>query len=130
MTPFDFINEINHGKKNLMADDIDRQVEKKYKPFIVNRGLSYFMDTVFDANEMNIRPNIENKLQFEYLLNNIRQKKRFSKWHKADENELLTMLMEYYSFNIHRAKEALPLHSKEQLEHIRKIHDKGELKGA
>ena len=74
MTPFDFINEINHGKKNLMADDIDRQVEKKYKPFIVNRGLSYFMDTVFDANEMNIRPNIENKLQFEYLLNNIRQK--------------------------------------------------------
>ena len=109
MTPFDFINEINHGKKNLMADDIDRQVEKKYKPFIVNRGLSYFMDTIFDANEMNIRPNIENKLQFEYLLNNIRQKKRFSKWHKADENELLTMLMEYYSFNIHRAKEALPL---------------------
>ncbi len=123
MTPFDFINEINHGKKNLMADDIDRQVEKKYKPFIVNRGLSYFMDTVFDANEMNIRPNIENKLQFEYLLNNIRQKKRFSKWHKADENELLTMLMEYYSFNIHRAKEALPFHSKEQLEHIRKILD-------
>ena len=130
MTPIDFINEINHGKKNLMADDIDRQVEKKYKPFIVNRGLSYFMDTVFDANEMNIRPNIENKLQFEYLLNNIRQKKRFSKWHKADENELLTMLMEYYSFNIHRAKEALPLHSKAQLEHIRKILDKGELKGA
>ena len=47
MTPFDFLNEINQGKKDLMADDIDQQVEKQYNPFIINRGLSYFLDTIW-----------------------------------------------------------------------------------
>ena len=68
MTPFDFLNEINYGKNNLMADDEDHQVEKQYIPFIVNKGLSYSMDTAIHANEMNIRPNTPKKLQFDYLI--------------------------------------------------------------
>jgi hypothetical protein len=65
MTPFDFLNDINYGKKNLMIGDTDHQVEKQYLPFIVNKGLSYTMDTVLYANEMNIRPNTDKKLQFD-----------------------------------------------------------------
>ena len=100
MTPFDFLNEINYGKKNLMADDIDHQVEKKYLPFIVNKGLSYTMDTVIHANEMNIRPNTEKKLQFDYLINTIRRNKRFPKWLKPGEDENIKVIMEYYGYNV------------------------------
>ena len=125
MTPFDFLNEINYGKNNLMADDIDHQVEKKYLPFIVNKGLSYTMDTVLHANEMNIRPNTEKKLQFEYLINTIRRNKRFPKWIKLEENETIKLIMEYYGYNVHRAKEALPLLSTEDLNQIKEKLDKG-----
>jgi uncharacterized protein YlbG (UPF0298 family) len=130
LSPFDFIKDITHEKKNLMSDDLDGQIEKQYNAFIVNRGLSYFMDTVIYANEMNIRPNTEKKLQFDFLINTVRQKKRFSKWHKAVENSELNMLKEYYGYNIHRAKEVLPLHTKDQLKQIKQTLDKGGLKGA
>ena len=103
MTPFDFLNEINQGKKDLMVDDIDHQVEKQYNPFIINRGLSYFLDTIMDANEMNIRHHLDKKLQNSYLLNIIRKKKRFSKWHKAEKSELLEIVMEFYGYSIKRA---------------------------
>ena len=125
MTPFDFLNEINHGKNDLLEDDIDFQKEKEYKPFIVNKGLSYFMDTVLYANEMNVRPNTDNKLQFDYLINTIRQKKRFSKWHKSMLDENLNVIMEYYGYNVHRAKEVLPLHSIDQINQIKEKLDKG-----
>jgi len=125
MTPFDFLNEINYGKNNLMADDIDHQVEKKYLPFIVNKGLSYTMDTVIHANEMNIRPNTEKKLQFDYLINTIRRNKRFPKWLKLGEDENIKVIMEYYGYNVHRAKEVLPLHSMEKINQIKEKLDRG-----
>ena len=76
MSPFDFLNEINYGKKNIMIDDI---TEKQYNSFMVNRGLSYFKDTVVIANEMNINHHLDNRLQFDFLINIIRRKRRFSK---------------------------------------------------
>jgi len=129
MTPFDFLNEINYGKNNLMADDEDHQVEKQYIPFIVNKGLSYNMDTAIHANEMNIRPNTPKKLQFDYLINTIRRNKRFPKWIKLEENEQLKLIMEYYGYNVHRAKEVLPLHSIDQINQIKEMLDKGGVKG-
>ena len=108
MTPFDFLNEINQGKKDLMVDDIDHQVEKQYNPFIINRGLSYFLDTIIDANEMNIRHHLDKKLQNSYLLNIIRKKKRFSKWHKAEKSELLEIVMEFYGTVLNEQKKFYP----------------------
>ena len=129
MTPFDFLNEINQGKKDLMADDIDQQVEKQYNPFIINRGLSYFLDTIMDANEMNTLHHLYKKLQNYYLLNTIRKKKRFSKWHKAEKSELLEIVMEFYGYSIKRAKEVLPLLTTEDIEQMKIVLDKGGMKG-
>ncbi len=75
MTPFTFLNEINYGKKDIMIDDI---TEKLYNSFMVNRGLSYFRDTVIYANEMNKHHHLDSRLQFDFLINIIRKKKRFS----------------------------------------------------
>ena len=127
MTPFDFLNDINYGKKNLMIDDIDHQVEKQYLPFIVNKGLSYTMDTVIYANEMNIRPHTDKKLQFDYLINTIRRNKRFPKWMKPEEDENIKVIVEYYGYNVQRAREVLPLHSMKQLSQIKeKLNTGGE----
>lgn len=129
LTPFDFIKDISHIKENIMKDDVDTEIEKQYNAFIVNRGFSYFMDTVIYANEMNVRSGVDAKLQFDFLINTIRQKKRYSKWHKAEQSDDIQILKEYYDYNIHRAKEVLPLHTKEQLMFIREKLDKGGLKG-
>jgi hypothetical protein len=125
MTPFDFLNDINYGKKNLMIDDIDHQVEKQYLPFIVNKGLSYTMDTVIYANEMNIRPSTDKKLQFDYLINTIRRNKRFPKWIKPEEDENTKVIMDYYGYNAQRAKEVLSLHSMEEISQIKEKLDTG-----
>ena len=74
--PFDYVNSINISKKDIMHDDIS---EKSYPAFMVNRALSYFNDTVLYANEMNVNHHIDNKLQYHFLINIIRKKKRFSK---------------------------------------------------
>ena len=125
MTPFDFLNDINYGKKNLMIDDIDHQIEKQYLPFIVNKGLSYTMDTVIYANEMNIRPHTDKKLQFDYLINTIRRNKRFPKWIKHEEDENIRVIMDYYGYNVHRAKEVLSLHSMEEISQLKEKLDTG-----
>ena len=125
MTPFDFLNDINYGKKNLMVNDVDHQVEKQYLPFIVNKGLSYTMDTVIYANEMNIRPHIDKKLQFDYLINTIRRNKRFPKWIKHEENENIRVIMDYYGYNVQRAKEVLSLHSMEEISQLKEKLDTG-----
>ena len=129
MTPFDFLNEINYGKNDLIVDDIDQQIEKQYNPYIVNRGLSYFYDTVIYANDMNTRHHLDKKLQNAYLLNIIRKKKRFSKWHKAEKSELLEIVMKFYGYSIKRAKEVLPLLTTEDIEQMKIVLDKGGMKG-
>ena len=85
-SPFDFLNAINLTKANLMAED--DFVVKDYTPFMVNRGLSYFHDTVLLANEMNRYSELDNDIQFSFLLNSVTKRKRFSKWHKKDLNAI------------------------------------------
>lgn len=123
MTPFDFINSINFDKKNLFEDP---QAEKDYVPFIVNRGLSYFPDTVFLANEMNRASGAPKRWQFDFLLNSVSKRKRFSKWAKKDvSTDDLALVQLFYKYSKEKALEALSLLSKQQLDAIRHTMNKG-----
>lgn len=122
-SPFDFLNAINVTKENLFEDP---QAQKDYTPFMVNRGLSYFYDTVHHANMMNIHSGISKAWQFSYLINTIAKKKRFSKWSKADKaSESIDLVMRYYGYNIDKARVALKILSKEQLKSIKDSFDIG-----
>lgn len=126
MNPFDFVNAISHTKKDLMTGtENDQLVEKSYVPFIVNKALSYFPDTIMYANEMNVYGSLDNKLQFCYLLNSIRPQKRFAKWLKKQDSNELEIVKEYYGYSNEKATQALSLLSEKQLELIRKQLEKG-----
>ena len=100
-----------------MVDDV---AEKDYSPFLVNRSLSYFMDTVMVANEMNINHHIDSRLQFDFLINSVRKRKRFSKWHKATAtSDDVNVIKQIYNYNDHRAYEALKLLSRGQINALR-----------
>jgi len=123
-SPFDYINSISHSKKDMMADETG---EKEYNAWLVNRGLSYFPDTILYANDMNMMAHIDNKLQYLYLINTIRPKKRFSKWVKKKEDGDLEAIMKCYGYNIDKAKSALSILSPDQVKTIRTKLDEGGL---
>ena len=124
MSPFDFINAINTTKENLF--DSDPQAAKDYKPFIINRGLSYFPDSIFYANQMNQHPSLDKDMQFFFFLNIISRKKRFSKWSKKEsESESLELVKEYYGYSSEKATEALKILSDENLIMIKEKLYKG-----
>ena len=122
MNPFDYVNDIKHGKKNIMVDDL---AEKEYAPFIINRALSFFSDTVLFANEMNIHHTIDNRLQYDFFINIIRKHKRWSKWLKSKEPEHLELIKTYYGYSNEKAKSVLSLFTDEQLQELKKRIYKG-----
>lgn len=123
MKPFDFVNDINIGKKNLMTDSLS---EKEYVPFLTNRSLSYFPDTVFYANEMNMRHGVDSRLAYDYYLNIVRPRKRFSKWFKPDGQEGIEVVVEYYKCSYKKAAEYIKILSPEQIEEIKTRLYKGD----
>jgi hypothetical protein len=122
MNPFEYLNAINNTKKDIMVDDI---AEKGYNSFMVNRGLSYFNDTVLMANEMNVNHTIDNRLQFDFLINIVRKKKRFSKWIKPETVSDVEVVKEYYGYSNEKAKQALSLLTSEQIDELKKKVYKG-----
>lgn len=122
ITPFDFINSINFSKENLMVDDWS---EKQYTPYAVNKGLSYLPDTIIFANEVNSRPHIDKKLQYQFLINTIRPKKRFSKWIKADKLESIGIVKQYYGYSTEKARRILDILTQDQIETIKEKLKKG-----
>ena len=123
MNPFDVLNSINYTKENLFEDP---QSFKEYSSFMVNRGLSYFPDTILYANEMNRYSSIPNDWQFFYFLNTIPKKKRFSKWSKKDKDtKTIQLVKEYYGYSNERAREALSILSENQLITIEEKLQKG-----
>lgn len=129
MTPFDFLKAINESKKDLMTDsENDELSEKAYNPFIVNKGLSFFPDTVLYANEMNRLSTLDNKPQFTYLLNSLRPRKRYSKWLKNELIEDIKVISEYFNYSYPKAKQVAHLISPEQLNTIKEKLQKGGLK--
>lgn len=118
MSFFDFLNSINDSKKDLLKED--PLSEKDYIPFMVNRGLSYFGDTVLYANEMNMKSNVPKKWQYHFYLYGIKKKKRFSKWHKKDpSSDDLKLIMNEYGYSAKKAMEALSILTEDQLKTIR-----------
>lgn len=122
VNPFDYLNDINYGKTNIMVDDI---TEKAYNPFMVNRGLSYFNDTVLMANEMNMNAHLDNRLQFDFLINIVRKKKRFSKWAKAQMTDDVEVVKQYYGYSNEKAKQACKLLSSDEINELKKKVYKG-----
>lgn len=122
MNPFEYVNAINYTKKDIMVDDL---AEKEYNSFMINRSLSYFPDTVLAANEMNRYHQIDKRLQFDFFINIIRKRKRFSKWNKKEIEGDLEVIKEYYGYNESRALETLSILSPEQIDIIRKKVNKG-----
>ena len=122
--PFDYVNQILQGKKNLIVDEI---TEKEYNPFLTNRSLSCHYDCVLFANEMNQRPFLDKKLQNSFLINTVRSRKRpFAKWIKSEKSEDLECVKKYFNYSDMRAREVLNLLSEEQ---IQKLKEKTEIGG-
>lgn len=120
MKPFDFVTEINGSKKDLIRkSDNPKLAEKIYSPFLVNRALSYFVDTIMYSNEINRANHIDFIIQNDYYLNSIRSAKRFSKWHKREEDQDLETIQEYYKVNYKRALEISKVLTREQIDHIK-----------
>ena len=123
INPFEFLNSINSTKKNLMDVDID--TEKSYNSFLVNRSLSYFPDTIFMSNEMNRLHHLDNKMQYDFLINIVRKKKRFSKWDKPDERADLECVKEYFGYSESKAKQAIVLLTESQIKTIKEKVSRG-----
>lgn len=122
MNPFEFVKAINYTKKDIMVDDL---VEAEYNPFIINRSLSYFKDTVLYANEINQNGHLDSRLQFDFFINIIRKRKRFSKWLKPSEIENLDAIKEYYGYSDEKAKSVLSLLNNRQIENLKERIYKG-----
>ena len=122
MNPFEFVNAINYTKKNIMTDDV---AEKAYAPYMVNRQLSYFPDTVLAANEMNRCHHLDHRLQFDFFINIIRKRKRFSKWFKPEHISDLDVVKEYYGYSNEKARQVLTILSTEQINELKNKVAKG-----
>jgi hypothetical protein len=119
----DIIPSILQTKKNVLQDEID---VKDYTPFVVNRALSYHMDCILYANEMNLYPEMDKDLQYQYLLNTIRSMKRkFQPWQKASSDKDLECVKEYFGYSNQKAKEALRILNDEQIAEIKAKTIKG-----
>ncbi len=126
MSPFDYVNAILQNKKKLIIDEL---TEKSYAPFLVNRSLSYHKDCIFYANEMNRYHQIDKKLQNDFLLNIVRSQKRpFAKWVKAEKSEDLECIKQIFGFSESKAREAVRLLSKEQIQKLKEETDIGGLR--
>ena len=124
MNPFEFINSITYTKQDIMHD----LNESEYESFLTNRALAYHQDCILYANEMNRRFDVPNKLQYQYLLNTIRKRKRFAKWIKPERIDDLKIVMEYYSVSREKAEEYISILSEKELIILKGRMNKGGVK--
>ena len=120
----DYLPAINYTKKNLM-DSYDPMWKKKYNAFMINKVLSFFSDTIMMANEMNRNYILENDMQFQFLLNSIRSKKRYTPFLRAEKLNDLDVVKEYYGYNNEKAKSALDILTKDEVKLIKEKLFKG-----
>ena len=113
----DWLNSINQTKKNLI--DEDPSLEKEYNPYIVNRIYSGHLDSIMFANEMNKYSFLSKKIQYDFYLNSLRSKKRFSPWLRKDKIKDLDYVKRYYGYSNEKAQQALKILTKEQLNFIK-----------
>jgi hypothetical protein len=101
--PFDFLNSINISKKNLIRED--GRGASEYAPYLMNKGLSQFPDTIIQANEMNFRCHMDKQMQYEFLLHSVRPRKRMSKWAKKEDAELVQTISDLFNCSIKKAEQ-------------------------
>jgi hypothetical protein len=125
--PFIYVTNVCTSTKNLMrGSENDEAAEKEYKPYLTNRALSYQQDCIFFANELNIHHDLDSRLQYEFLLNSLRKRKRRSqKWEKDKPVESVEMIMEYFGYGRAKAEQALKVLTDDQLTMIELALDKG-----
>ena len=119
----EIIPSILQNKKSVIRDEID---VKDYKPFVVNRALSYHLDCILYVNELNRVPGIDKDMQYSYLLNTIRpMKRKFQPWQKSEVNKDIECVKTYFGYSNQKAKEALRILNDEQIAEIKRKTDKG-----
>ena len=119
----DWLYSINQSKKNMM--DVDPTLESSYPSWIINKCLSSFTDTVLFANEMNMNWHISKRMQYDFYINSLRPRKRFSPWSKKESIDYLEDVQEYYGYSYTKALEVIRILPKSDLEKIRKLLHKG-----
>ena len=119
----DWLNSINFNKNNLIEED--PSTIKDYPSYIINRCLSGHLDCVLFANEMNRYPNLDKDMQYNFYLNTLRKKKRFSPWLRKDKVTDLQCVKEYYGYSNEKASQALKILSKQQLDYIKQRLETG-----
>ena len=119
----DWLYSINQSKKNLMEQD--PKLEKSYPSWIINKCLSSFTDTVLFANEMNMSSHVDKRLQYDFFINSLRPRKRFSPWSKKESIDYLEDVQEYYGYSYTKSLEVIRILPKSDLEKIRKLLHKG-----
>ena len=125
MSPFDFVKSVTLQKNYMMNEP---NAEKAYIPFLINKTLSFNVETIMHANEMNLNYGLDKKLQYDYYFYTFPKKKYYNSWFKKKENADLNLIRQYYGYNIQKAKEALTILTDEQLEIIRKKFEQGGIK--
>ena len=121
----DWLNSINFTKENLIEDP---DMISSYPPYIINRCLSGHLDTVLFANEMNKYSNLDKDMQYSFFLYTLRKRKRFSPWLKKEQVDDLDLVKKHYGYSNEKAKVAVSLLTKTQIENIRNKHDMGGLR--
>ena len=119
----DWLNSINQSKVNILDEDFG--LEKEYPPFIINKCMSGFIDTVLIANEMNIHPDLPKKMQYDFFINIVRPRKRFSPWMRKEKHDTLDLLKKYYQYNDEKARSALKILTKDQIDFIKQKMNTG-----
>tara|TARA_B100001996_G_scaffold302412_1_gene243032 strand:+ start:2470 stop:2856 length:387 start_codon:yes stop_codon:yes gene_type:complete len=119
----DWLNSVNYTKENLIADE--PSAISSYPPYIINRCLSGNIDSILFSNEMNLNAHLDKDMQYSFLLNTLRKRKRFSPWLKKEQIEDLDLVKKHYGYSNEKAKVALTLLTKSQIESLRQKHDMG-----
>ena len=119
----DYLYSINQSKKNLMDGDVD--AVKGYPPFIINKCLSSFTDSILYANEMNVHNHLDKKMQYDFYINSLKPRKRFTPWVRKETLEHLELVKQYYGYNHNKAVAALRILTNSELDEIKKLLDTG-----
>ena len=120
----DYLKSINETKQNLL-DSEDSSWEKEYPAWVITKCMASHYDTVLLANEMNIYYELQNKLQYDFYINTVRKRKRFSPWEKKVKLEDLETVKTYYNYSTQKAQAILKILNKDQLDHLKSKLNRG-----
>jgi len=115
----DYLNSLNYSKQYLMGEDEDPGWEKNYPSYVINKCMSHHLDTVMFANEMNMNAGLDNRLQYDFFINIVRSRRRFSPWGKKQKIDDLELVKRYYGYSYEKAKQALEILTPQQINFIK-----------